>query len=305
MYGKKPIIILVGLVLMSTTLVGAYISVSGIHLPDVPVTLNAVMDGTYSYFNSTLSGVPAGNDVTNSEYPGWCAQYGEAIPWGNDFTVTLYDCYDPTLPAAFQGNWTSINWILNNMRGFPMYNIQEAIWYFLNQRDYSWLSGTGKYIVDHTLPPVGYAPQTGEIIAIVAVPENSNIQCTFIELVIPEHNSYQGLTPGFWKNHKDAWVTYSTGQNLGSVFSSSAGSDSLSAALRFKGGPGLDGAKRILLRAAVAALLNAEHPDINYPLSTSDVISQVNNALNSNDRDIMLNLASELDTYNNLEGVEI
>jgi hypothetical protein len=56
----------------------------------------------------------------------------------------------------------------------------------------------------------------------------------------------------------------------------------------------------ILLRHAVAALLNAEHPDISYPMSGADVISQVNAALASNDRSIMLALASALDASNNL-----
>jgi hypothetical protein len=49
----------------------------------------------------------------------------------------------------------------------------------------------------------------------------------------------------------------------------------------------------------VAALLNASHPDINYPLSGAQVISQVNNALASLNRSTMLTLASKLDTFNN------
>ncbi len=60
------------------------------------------------------------------------------------------------------------------------------------------------------------------------------------------------------------------------------------------------GAESILLRAAVAALLNAADPLISYPLSTSQVIAQVNTAIASGDRSTILALASTLDADNNL-----
>jgi hypothetical protein len=71
-------------------------------------------------------------------------------------------------------------------------------------------------------------------------------------------------------------------------------------ALRYPGGNGLPGAARILLRAAVAAVLNARSPAINYPLSVAQIQFAVNNALASGDRDTMLDLASSLDRNNNL-----
>ncbi|MEM3765646.1 MAG: hypothetical protein QXU46_01310 [Candidatus Bathyarchaeia archaeon] len=71
-------------------------------------------------------------------------------------------------------------------------------------------------------------------------------------------------------------------------------------ALKFKGGSDVAGAERILLRAAVAALLNAAASEINYPLTTTEVITQVNDALASNNRATILELASQLDSYNNL-----
>jgi hypothetical protein len=75
-------------------------------------------------------------------------------------------------------------------------------------------------------------------------------------------------------------------------------------ALSFKGGPGVGGAAQILMRAAVAALLNSTSSLVDYPLGTAAVISQVNVALASLDRDTMLNLASQLDAFNNLGGVK-
>jgi hypothetical protein len=76
------------------------------------------------------------------------------------------------------------------------------------------------------------------------------------------------------------------------------GSATLLEALSFKGGSGVNGAAQILLRAAVAGVLNSAK--IQYPLTTAQVISMVNTALASCDRDTILTLASTLDGLNNL-----
>jgi hypothetical protein len=73
----------------------------------------------------------------------------------------------------------------------------------------------------------------------------------------------------------------------------------LQAALDGSGGPGVNGAATILLRAGAAAYLNSLTPEIYYPLTTAQVISQVNTALASGNRDTMLTLASSLDQKNN------
>jgi len=116
----------------------------------------------------------------------------------------------------------------------------------------------------------------------------------------------EGCTPGYWKNHTDSWspTGYATGQTVQSVFSAAMvypdqGSATLLEALNFGGGPGVTGAAEILLRAAVAALLNASHPGVDYPRTAASVISDVNTALASGDRDTMLVLASSLDADNN------
>ncbi|MEM2917839.1 MAG: hypothetical protein QXN63_05775, partial [Candidatus Bathyarchaeia archaeon] len=118
---------------------------------------------------------------------------------------------------------------------------------------------------------------------------------------------WQGLTPGFWKNHLDAWedTGHSPEDSLDGVFDNDdtgvpLDQYTLLDALRFKGGRGVNGSERILLRAAVAAILNAAHPNINYPLTESDIVDAVNEALQSNDRGTILGLAELLDSYNNL-----
>lgn len=117
----------------------------------------------------------------------------------------------------------------------------------------------------------------------------------------------QGCTPGYWKvsQHYDSWTAtgYTTGQTLESVFDvpDSLGMDNVTlvAALDGGGGSGVNGAAKILLRAAVASLLNAAHPSISSGQTESQVISAVNAALASLNRSTMLTLATSLDTANN------
>ena len=117
----------------------------------------------------------------------------------------------------------------------------------------------------------------------------------------------QGCSPGYWKNHPNSWTStgYSTSQSVQSVFSAASGypglgSASLLSSLSFQGGSDLNGAAGNLLRAGTASLLNAAHPQVGFPLTQTSVISQVNAALNSKNRDTILSLAAELDGDNNL-----
>jgi hypothetical protein len=116
-----------------------------------------------------------------------------------------------------------------------------------------------------------------------------------------------GCTPGFWKNctiHWDA-TPYTTDQPVQSVFTlngccTDLGASTLHQALDFGGGSGVCGAARNLLRAAVAALLNASSAEVNYPLTEPDVIASVNAALATCSRGPIIELAGELDRANNL-----
>jgi hypothetical protein len=116
-----------------------------------------------------------------------------------------------------------------------------------------------------------------------------------------------GCTPGYWKNHTDSWAGtgYSPGQTAGSVFSGASAFPTLAAKTLLQtldggGGSGTEGGARILLRAAVAALLNAAHSGVEYPRTMAEILADVNAALGSNSRSTMLALAAELDSDNNL-----
>jgi hypothetical protein len=148
-----------------------------------------------------------------------------------------------------------------------------------------------------------------------------------------------GCTPGYWKNHLDQWtqtnylgVPLEPTQPVGSVFAipgnlSALADDTLLRALSYPGGPGLAGAARILLRAATAGLLNFTHvglnninsvcrgyhgfyhyycaPEVynpedgNLPCMINNLVTEVNAALQSQNRDTMIYLASQIDIDNN------
>jgi hypothetical protein len=121
-----------------------------------------------------------------------------------------------------------------------------------------------------------------------------------------EKTGKEGLTPGFWKNHTAQWQGYSPNQTLESVFDvpDSLGLDNttLLQALNFGGGPGVKGAAQNLFRHAVAAILNAAHVHVDYALTSSQIITQVNSALASNNASTINTLKDKLDTYNNAGG---
>ncbi len=116
----------------------------------------------------------------------------------------------------------------------------------------------------------------------------------------------QGCTPGYWKQerHFDSWVGYTTNTTLGSVFTIPVNFSSLSsvtflAAMDLPGGNEPEEMAALLLHHAVAALLNAASPDVNYPLTEAEIISLVNAALTTENPDIMGDLKDDLDDYNN------
>ena len=143
---------------------------------------------------------------------------------------------------------------------------------------------------------------TGVIAAGQPFPQSAVV--TFYNTAVPPPPGDEGCTPGYWKNHTDAWEGYAPGDLAGDVFDLGAfpslASQTLLQSLGGGGGPGTTGAAKILVRAAVAALLNAENSGVAYTWDAADIISDVNDALNSDDRAAMLDLAGELDSDNNL-----
>ena len=127
---------------------------------------------------------------------------------------------------------------------------------------------------------------------------------------------WYGRTPGYWKNTPEAWTSgYTTNQFIQDVFtipttllksgildiSSPSGKDRLIEGLAYKGGTNLNGGFQILMRAAIAALLNEAYYGIYYPgaTSTTALIAEVNGVLATQNRGRYLTLATTLDNWNN------
>ena len=94
-----------------------------------------------------------------------------------------------------------------------------------------------------------------------------------IEITVGEEDGAQGCTPGFWRQpqHFDSWVGYSPSDSYDTTFGviSSFGGTLLEALERGGGG------EAALGRHAVAALLNAASPDVDYFYSEAEVIALV------------------------------
>lgn len=90
----------------------------------------------------------------------------------------------------------------------------------------------------------------------------------------PPPAPFQGCTPGYWRqtHHFDSWVPtgYAPGDSYNGTFSVAGSYNTLSDAVWARGGG--EGA---LARMAVAALLNAAHPDVNYAYTTAEILAGV------------------------------
>jgi hypothetical protein len=116
----------------------------------------------------------------------------------------------------------------------------------------------------------------------------------------------QGLTIGYWKNHATSWPVNADGSFVFSpnlpvtaIFGplpASYASVTLLQELNTTGG-GVDA----LLRQAIAALLNTTSQFIDYPVTATTLVSQVDAALASGNATTINNLQVQLNTWNNYQ----
>lgn len=134
------------------------------------------------------------------------------------------------------------------------------------------------------------------------------------------HVGEEGCTPGYWKNHTDSWPSsYAPSTPLKTAFwfldpaapnlqdqtwddaYHGFADDTMLEALGYGGGPGLDGATRILLRAATAALLNVDAEVAYITVNKPQIVKMVRDALKTQDRATIIAMAEWLDDANNSE----
>ncbi len=102
----------------------------------------------------------------------------------------------------------------------------------------------------------------------------------------------EGCTPGYWKqeHHFDSWAA--TGLLPGDSFDATFGVDGSFATL-LDGLKANGGGENALARHAVAALLNATHPDVAYDLTAAEVIGMVQDAYNTGQFETIKNILND------------
>ena len=154
-----------------------------VRLPTQLVTMRAVCD-TESYFEMTLSDIPAGFDITNGTYQGWCVQKDIQMTQGVSHTVLLFSSYDSQMPESFRcENWDKINYVLNHKQGGRQ-SIQDAIWYYTDLSQFPSDPDAQAMIADADAHGKGFIPHQGHLMALLieGVPV---IQRTFLEFTLP------------------------------------------------------------------------------------------------------------------------
>ncbi|HZI52801.1 MAG TPA: hypothetical protein VFD56_03825, partial [Chitinophagaceae bacterium] len=122
--------------------------------------------------------------------------------------------------------------------------------------------------------------------------------------------TFEGCTPGYWKNHPEAWgCGYNTYTNFFDVFSVVTNRRGLSLNLKLGQAVAPGGGQfNALARHAVAALLNACHNNVDYPYTQEQIIAAVVQMFNTNGTVTLGSntyrgweaLKNELDRANNL-----
>jgi hypothetical protein len=188
------VLLLMSLVLFSGTIVATAHASSWPILPTSIVTIG-IANGSATYFDITLSNVPAGYSVSNGVYNGWC---GDKIHNINGvpqtYDVTLYATMGSSLPSSLASiNWNEVNYILNNPQG-PAKQVQEAIWYITSNYSpdpadtYAW------NMITEALSNPTFQPISGDLLAVVCLtsdwtstagPNQYSAQPVLIPLQVP------------------------------------------------------------------------------------------------------------------------
>lgn len=164
-----------------------------------------VEDGANSYFSTTLTGIPPGEEISDGTYLGWCVETDRTLDRLKQLSVILYSSLNP--PSSLAGEaWDKVNYILNHKQGGRI-DIQAAIWYFI-KLDPDWLTpgyyaydpyGDNRYggnppstetqymVNDAIANGDGYTPGPGDVLAIICVPEDECQQISIVELKIPRY----------------------------------------------------------------------------------------------------------------------
>jgi hypothetical protein len=184
-------LVFLAMLICATLNIAAAPSAPTVRLPTQLVTMNAQY-GDVSWFTTTLSGIPAGFDIIDGTYQGWCVQKNIRMTQRVNHTVLLYSSDDPSLPKEFQNNnWDKINYLLNHKTG-DRTSIQKAIWHYWTNENCSTDTNASAMIAAAEQNGAGFTPTSGDRVAI-PIEGIPAIQLTFIELILPIPGDIRGL----------------------------------------------------------------------------------------------------------------
>ena len=171
-------------------------------------------------FGITLGGFSGNYSVnTNTEYLGWCLEYGIPTPTTN--AVRLYSTYATNLPANAQTYtdpltpivansqaslnspipWDQLNYLLNHKQGTAK-EVQTAIWLLIWGEAPFEVTDAVTNMLNDARASVNFVPAPGQIIAVLLYidgighdPE-TELQETIIELTVPPYYDRGDLPDG-------------------------------------------------------------------------------------------------------------
>ena len=221
---------------------------------------------------------------------------------GDSVTLTIIDTFsgDTALTSPYVEIYVNDETVPGNLiatldrsNGYVSGDIGVYDQMDVNGEAWQWQYTTGPITEDVTFIAIGYATDyLGALFT--SLTERGEVSVTV--------EDGEGFTPGFWKNHYleegpigNAWLP--TGYEIGDFFDEVFGvGDHISLLGALERGGGGDYA---LARHAVAALLNAAHPEVEYAFSVDEVISMVAAAYGTPDWE---DVKDDLEEQNELEG---
>ncbi|HLQ37057.1 MAG TPA: choice-of-anchor A family protein [Planctomycetota bacterium] len=147
-----------------------------LHLPTTLVTATQAWQGEFgnpSTMEVTLANVPAGFDVANGLYNGWCIEDNHRPDAPPDSQVLLFDstAAESSLPPSLQGrNWDKVNYLLNHRGGNSVADVQVAMWILVDYYDGSFGAPSAaalQLIADADAHGAGYVPGPSAVVAVL------------------------------------------------------------------------------------------------------------------------------------------
>ena len=174
----------------------------------------------------------------------------------------------------------------------------------------------GNFTIVEVAAPDGYTGTDVQCVVELSI-ENLTASCEDPFVNTP---AGEGKTPGFWKTHPELWdhtdnnlkfdkngfngdnpalLNYFTTDSFNAIFGTNLPNNPTLLQAISTGG---NSNSQALVRHCVAALLNADNPFVDYPMTAADIIDQCGEAINSPGTADDAALKDILEDFNSLEG---